>query len=157
VEYIVLTLGFSLSLLSSDLSVFKVTVDMTKKPAAVATTEASAAEDPSTTEALVKTAPEPEQEVVVEDAEPLWPPEVEEQPNTEPLWPDEEEQPNAEPLWPDEEEPIKEQVHDDPLQLLQEQDAVEEDAPPAISLVPKAAANKAKSKRPKFKLRKAKK
>jgi hypothetical protein len=134
------------------LSVFKVTVDMTKKPAA---TEASAAEDPATTEPAVKAAPEPEQEVVVEDAEPLWPPEEEEQPNAEPLWPDQEEQLNAEPLWPDEEEPIKGQVQDNPLQLLQEQDAVEEDAAPAISLVPKAAANKAKSKRPKFKLRKA--
>jgi hypothetical protein len=126
-----------------------------------AATEASAAEDPSTTDPAVKTAPDAEPEVVVEDAEeerpnaePLWPDEVE-QPNAEPLWPGEEEQPNAEPLWPDEEEPIKEQVHDDPLQMLQEQDAVEEDVAPAISLVPKAATNKAKSKRPKFKLRKA--
>jgi hypothetical protein len=140
------------TLLYSDLSVFKVTLDMTKKPAA---TDASEAKDPSSTEAVVKMAPEPEQEVVVEDAEPLWPPEVKPQPNAEPLWPDEEEQPNAEPLWPDEEEPIKEQLPDDPLQLFQEQGAVEEDTAPAISLVPKAATNKAKSKRPKFKLRKA--
>jgi hypothetical protein len=129
-------------------------MDMTKKPAA---TEASAVEDPSTTEPAVTMAPEPEQEVVIEDAEPLWPPEEEEQPNAEPLWPDEEEQPSAEPLWRDEEEPIKGQLQGDPLELLQEQDAVEEDAAPAISLVPKAATNKAKSKRPKFKLRKAKK
>jgi hypothetical protein len=146
---------YPLFLLSSDLSVFKVTVDTSKKPAAVVPSEAPVA-GANTSEAFTPAAPPTvpaatAPELVVENND------------AEPLWPDEEEQPivelisNAEPLWPHEEEPTEELVHDDPLQLLQEQDAVDQDAPPGISLAPKAATNKTKSKRPKFKLRKAKK
>jgi hypothetical protein len=100
--------------------------------------------------------PEAAPEVVVEDAEPLWPEsEPAPEPIAEPLWPDEE--PMAEPLWPDEElEPTgaDEMANDDPLQLLEKQDAAVE---PAISLVPKAATNKAKAKKPKFRMGKKKK
>jgi hypothetical protein len=156
----------------SDLSVFKVTVEVTTKPetdeTGAPTTEiktyssegvslATPAAPPSEEGTGEKAEPDPDAapEVVVEDAEPLWPDtEPAPEPAAEPLWPDEE--PMAEPLWPDEElEPTgaDEMANDDPLQLLEKQAEVE----PSISLVPKAATNKAKTKKPKFRMGKKKK
>jgi hypothetical protein len=145
-----------LSCLLSDLSVFKVTVDMTKKPASV---EAPA--DPSKTSEDAASTPStddppgsPQPEVVEEVAELAHVTEPEPVVEEEPLWPDEEEPVVEEPLWPDEEEPM-EPVNDDPF--MQEEVAVEQDAPSGISLVPKAASSKAKTKKPNFRSRMKKK
>jgi hypothetical protein len=141
--------------------VFKVTVDTSKKTTSATTTTAAAATTSQAASApLATTETADDYTAEVQPIEPPTLPPMEAVPAPPAAEPALAvvDQPNAivnmEPFWPVQEEELAE-LGDDPL--LQEEQAAK-GATASISLVPnKAGATKAKSKRPKFRLRKAKK